>query len=61
MRNFGFFLALTLTSMALIAADPTGTIVGRVLDPTGAAVVGARITATARAAYVAAKGTYLPV
>ena len=49
MRIFRFYLVLTLTSTVLFAADPTGTIVGRVLDPTGAAVVDARITATAPA------------
>jgi hypothetical protein len=47
MRIFTSFLVLTLTSTVLFAADPTGTIVGRVLDPTGAAVVDARIAATA--------------
>ncbi len=41
-------LALTLTFLCIaigIAADPTGTIFGLVTDPTGAAVVGAEVTA----------------
>ncbi len=42
-----FLLGFSLKS--LDAADPTGAIVGRVTDPSGAAVVNARITATAPA------------
>jgi hypothetical protein len=39
-------LVLPLIPAALWAADPTGTIAGNVSDPSGAAVVGARIVAT---------------
>src|SRR5439155_9430426 len=42
---FGFLLCVCL----LDAAEPTGTIAGAVVDPSGAAVVGARIAVTAQA------------
>lgn len=42
-RALALFLAL---SSALWAADPTGTIAGNVSDPSGAAVTGAKVTAT---------------
>src|SRR5947207_11095816 len=41
--------ALFIFASSTFAADPTGTIAGTVLDPSGAAVVGAKITATALA------------
>src|ERR1051326_7400170 len=37
---------LILLCVPLWAADPTGTIAGTVLDPSGAAIVGAKVTAT---------------
>ena len=37
---------LMLLCAPLWAADPTGTIAGTVLDPSGAAIVGAKVTAT---------------
>ena len=33
----------------LLAADPTGTIAGNITDPSGAAVVGVKVTVTAPA------------
>src|ERR1700756_5619066 len=47
-RLFVLLCALWL-SAPIFAADPTGTIAGTDLDPSGAAVVGANITATALA------------
>ena len=43
------FCALSLFVFSMFGADPTGTIAGTVLDPSGAAVVGAKVTATAQA------------
>ena len=49
-KNWVFSLcALGISVVHLNGADPTGTIAGTVLDPSGAAVQGARITATALA------------
>src|SRR2546423_11847420 len=39
-------ILVCLTCFALIAAEPTGTITGRVLDPTAAVIVGAKVTVT---------------
>ena len=39
----GLFILL---GVSLWAADPTGTIAGIVTDPSGAAIVGARVNAT---------------
>jgi hypothetical protein len=47
-RLFVLLCALWLTA-PIFPADPTGTIAGTVLDPSGAAVVGANVTATALA------------
>ena len=41
--------AFLLVGLAAYGADPTGTIAGAVLDPSGAAVPGAKITAIASA------------
>src|SRR5260370_7849219 len=41
--------AFWLFTFSMFGADPTGTIAGTVLDPSGAAVVGAKITVTALA------------
>src|SRR6266567_3958471 len=43
------FCTLWLFAFSLLAADPTGTIAGAVMDPSGAAVVGAKVTVTAQA------------
>lgn len=48
-RFFVLLCALGVSTGSIFGADPTGTIAGTVLDPSGAAVVGARITATALA------------
>ena len=40
------FLLMCLIPAALWAADPTGTIAGNVSDPSGAAIVGAKVVAT---------------
>ncbi len=45
MMRLKLFLSLVLFSVAVWAADPTGTIAGNVSDPTGAAMVGARVVA----------------
>src|ERR1700676_3027118 len=42
----GSLAALFFVCSALHAADPTGTITGRVLDPTGGAVLSAKISVT---------------
>ncbi len=48
MKSAGFLLTVLLSAPLLLnAADPTGSIAGTVLDPSGAAVVGAKITFTA--------------
>src|ERR1700680_1069081 len=41
--------ALYIFTLSMLGADPTGTIAGTVLDPSGAAVVGAKVMATAQA------------
>ena len=47
-RLWAFLLcAFWLFSLAAYGADPTGTIAGTVLDPSGSAVADAKITATA--------------
>src|SRR5712664_2532453 len=46
-RLFLFICAAWLSTLFLFGADPTGTIAGTVLDPSGAAVVGAKVTAVA--------------
>src|SRR5439155_1788515 len=43
------FCSLLLFAFSMLGADPTGTIAGTVLDPSGAAVVGAKVTVTALA------------
>src|SRR6266566_439527 len=43
------FFSLLLLAFSMLGADPTGTIAGTVLDPSGAAVVGAKVTVTALA------------
>ena len=40
------FFSLLLFAFSMLGADPTGTIAGTVLDPSGAAVVGAKVTVT---------------
>src|SRR5215467_11679956 len=63
-RVFGLG-AFCLLRLAAYGADPAGTIAGTVLDPSGAAVPGAKITATAlatglnRATTSAADGGYV--
>ena len=46
LSRFGFLLLLLLGSSRLIAQQTTATIVGNVIDPSGAAVVGATVTVT---------------
>src|SRR5438270_7534249 len=48
-RLLVLFCAFCLSACNIFGADPTGTIAGTVLDPSGAAVVGAKVTATALA------------
>jgi hypothetical protein len=47
--NFRILAIAALIALPLFSADPTGTIAGTVLDPSGAAVVAARVIATAPA------------
>ena len=42
-----FALAILAGAASVYAAEPTGTITGTVTDPSGAAIPGAKITATA--------------
>src|SRR6266436_1144628 len=44
-----FTLLCALSTFSVFGADPAGTIAGTVMDPSGAAVVGAKVTATALA------------
>src|SRR3954451_13362588 len=49
LRYLAISLFVTAMSLPLLAAGPTGTIVGTVLDSTGAAIVSARVVVTAPA------------
>src|SRR5437899_3649895 len=43
------FCSLWLFAFSMLGADPAGTIAGTVMDPSGAAVVGAKVSVTALA------------
>lgn len=43
------FFGVFLTALSTWAADPTGSIAGKITDPSGAAIVGAKLTATSQA------------